>query len=666
MHSSRSPVLKYRSDIDGLRAIAVLFVVAFHAFPEVVGGGFIGVDVFFVISGFLISGIIFTDLDRERFSFLDFYSRRIRRIFPALLVVLVACYVCGWFVLGGSEYKQLGKHMAAGAAFVSNFALWGEAGYFDSSAETKLLIHLWSLGVEEQFYLVWPLLLWWAQRIKLPLIAPALGIAVISFAANLEFIEHNPVATFYLPFSRFWELLSGAVLAWVLAWSATASGRDAALAAGERIGLRGWCERYKHAIANAIACSGVLLLGYALYKIKAAFLFPGAWAAIPVAATVLIIAAGPEAWLNRVLLSNRAMVGLGLISYPLYLWHWPLLTFAHIVKNGALTTNVRILIVVIAVLLSWLTYQWVERPIRFGPASKIRSIVLLGLMIVVGGVGYLTYAENGFEFRLPAEVRGGKGDAVSQWLIDVRQDRCHLQELSLAEHDAVCLESKRPLIALWGDSHAAALYPGLRKLQEQHEFGVAQFTQAACPPIFSLEGSLVRKNCNAINEKILQRLVAASPEVVLLHAAWQHRYYPMSSAELETKLTASLEKLKEQLPHSRIIVLGPVPRWDKGPREASYRYWQESVDKTKKIPFYLPATVDGELEEIVSVAAMKSGAEYISMSALLCGGASCLARIGDRAEDFIAIDSAHFSRSGSAYVVEKLWPRLSPGEAVHR
>ena len=156
--------MKYRPDVDGLRAIAVLAVVGFHAFPALAPGGFVGVDVFFVISGFLISGIIFSALERDRFSFLDFYARRVRRIFPSLIIVLAAAYGAGWFLFYADRYAELSKHIAGGAGFIANFVLWREAGYFDGASDTKPLLHLWSLGVEEQFYLVWPLLAWLAWK----------------------------------------------------------------------------------------------------------------------------------------------------------------------------------------------------------------------------------------------------------------------------------------------------------------------------------------------------------------------------------------------------------------------------------------------------------------------------------------------------------------------
>lgn len=207
---------KYRPDIDGLRAVAVLSVVGFHAFPLFVKGGFIGVDIFFVISGYLISIIIVGSLERNSFSFIEFYSRRIKRIFPALLLVLIACFAFGWDALLADEYKQLGKHIAGGAGFISNFLFWGDSGYFDNAAETKPLLHLWSLGIEEQFYIIWPLLLWLAWKKRFNLLTITIAVVVISFALNIGEVKgDDAVAAFYSPQTRFWELLVGSVLAYM-------------------------------------------------------------------------------------------------------------------------------------------------------------------------------------------------------------------------------------------------------------------------------------------------------------------------------------------------------------------------------------------------------------------------------------------------------------------
>jgi len=205
---------KYRSDIDGLRAIAVLSVVGFHAFGIIVG--FIGVDVFFVISGFLISTIIFENMEGDSFSFMEFYGRRIRRIFPSLSVVLIFCLLFGWFVLFADEYQQLGKHIAAGAGYVSNLTLWSESGYFDVVAEKKPLLHLWSLGIEEQFYIIWPLFVWGFWKSRLNFLCVLIAIITISFGLNIWQVNKDIVATFYSPQTRFWELLTGACVAYAL------------------------------------------------------------------------------------------------------------------------------------------------------------------------------------------------------------------------------------------------------------------------------------------------------------------------------------------------------------------------------------------------------------------------------------------------------------------
>src|SRR5580692_8012033 len=248
----------YRRDIDGLRAVAVIAVVVFHAFPKLLAGGFIGVDVFFVISGFLISGIILNGLEQGNFRFADFYQRRIRRIFPALTIVLITFLVLGWIVLLPDEYRQLGKHTAAGAGFVSNIALWKEAGYFDTAGARKPLLHLWSLGIEEQFYLAWPLcifLLWKLTTKRLLLFVVIL--AAVSFTLNVGLMGH-PSASFYLPYTRFWELLLGCILA----LTSRAEGRFSRILLGRR-SVDG-----NPALRNAYAAGGALLILAALLLVN--------------------------------------------------------------------------------------------------------------------------------------------------------------------------------------------------------------------------------------------------------------------------------------------------------------------------------------------------------------------------------------------------------------
>lgn len=374
---------KYRPDIDGLRAVAVLAVVVFHAFPNWLKGGFIGVDIFFVISGYLISTIIFENLDKGTFSFSEFYARRIKRIFPALLLVLLACFSLGWFVLLSEEYKQLGKHIVAGSVFISNFVLWNESGYFDHSAETKPLLHLWSLGIEEQFYILWPFLLWFAWKRKFNLLMMTMGVACASFILNLIYVQQDMVATFYSPLSRFWELLSGSLLAWFTLYKKSIF-TNRQKSDGKRI-------------ANVLSLSGFLLLTYGFWAIHKETLFPGKWALVPVLGAILIITAGDKAWFNRTILSHKIVVWFGLISFPLYLWHWPLLSFATIVEGDTPSPIIRIAAVALSITLAWFTYRFIERPLRFGKNTKIRFLIIL--MVMMSGIGCIAYSSNGLKFR---------------------------------------------------------------------------------------------------------------------------------------------------------------------------------------------------------------------------------------------------------------------------
>jgi peptidoglycan/LPS O-acetylase OafA/YrhL len=354
---------KYRPDIDGLRAIAVGSVVAFHTFPNFFKGGFVGVDIFFVISGYLISGIIVDAVEGRRFSYLDFYIRRIRRIFPALVIVIAATLLVGWYVLLPDEFERLGKHLAAGAGFATNLVLWGEAGYFDVSSDTKPLLHLWSLAIEEQFYILWPLILGPVWRRKRGLLLATLSIAAISFAYNVVNVVHHPVAAFYSPLARFWELMLGGILAYLVRQK------------GE------WLAQL-HVLR---AAAGLLLIGVSVFALNREFAFPGYWALLPTFGAFLVISAGFTNWISKYLLGNRLMVGVGLISYPLYLWHWPILVFAKIVKGGLLTPTDRVTAIAASVALAFLTYRFVEYPIRHSSAPRVPQ----GLAAAMAGAGAL-------------------------------------------------------------------------------------------------------------------------------------------------------------------------------------------------------------------------------------------------------------------------------------
>lgn len=503
----------YRPDIDGLRAVAILSVVLFHAFPTQLRGGFVGVDIFFVISGFLISTIIFRSLQKNDFSFIEFYAHRIKRIFPALIVVLTACYTFGWFALLPDEFKQLGKHMAAGAGFVQNLVLWKEAGYFDTASELKPLMHLWSLAIEEQFYLIYPILIWAAWRGGLNVMTVVILLALISFGLNVSWVEKEAVKTFFVPQTRFWELLAGSVLAylqffkrkligdWLICWIFhRAIFKHPPVPAKQRTVL-----------LQLTSVFGLLLIILAVLTLHKGKLFPGWWALAPVVGAVLLIASGPNAWVNQKILGSRLMVFVGLISYPLYLWHWPILSFVRIVESEMPAQKIRIAAIAVSFVLAWLTYRFVERPIRFGQNSWVKTAVLVILLAIAGYVGFNAFQRDGLGFRY------GKVDPVRSlqikkigeaWRFSGYPDPSDLWLDQSTGLKGVGANAER-LVLFVGDSHAFQYENSIQSLYEQKRIlnSSALFLYPDFPPV--------------IDEKILD-----DPRItdVVFSFYWSYKY----------------------------------------------------------------------------------------------------------------------------------------------
>ena len=489
---------KYRPDIDGLRAIAVLSVVIYHAFPNTLKAGFMGVDIFFVISGYLISSIIFENLDRGSFSFGQFYGRRIKRIFPALTLVLLSCLVFGWFGLLGDEFKQLGKHMAAGAGFVSNFFLWQESGYFNNAAETKPLLHLWSLAIEEQFYIFWPLIVWVTWKRKTLFLIVFIGLIVASLAYNVHLVRLDPTATFFSPATRIWELLAGVLLAYM------------------RVRPTAWQPSQRQLqIASTL---GVLLLAIGFYRIDRGRPYPGTWALLPILGSFCLIFAGPTAWFNRFVLSNRLLVWIGLISFPLYLWHWPILSLIRIVESGAPEPYFRNIALVLSVLLAWATYYFVEKPIRSDGRSSLKITVLSACVAALGVAGFVIFQGNGLPTRPAAQING-----VNTWDNLTFATPCKFITNG-PNHDDWCnignAPNKPPTTVLIGDSVGNNFAPMLQSYSEQagnSAFVFRQFGRGFCHGF----ADIGYENCQELIKET-QSYIEKTPSIdtVILAANW--------------------------------------------------------------------------------------------------------------------------------------------------
>jgi peptidoglycan/LPS O-acetylase OafA/YrhL len=591
--------------VDGLRALAVVAVILFHAFPSVVPGGFVGVDIFFVISGYLITQIILHDLDGGRFSAANFYARRIRRIFPALILVLLATFALGWHLLLPAELVSMCRNIVASALFSANFMLLSEVGYFDIAAHMKPLLHLWSLGIEEQFYLVWPWLLWMTPRRHL---VPAIvAMIAASFALNLALVGDHASSAFYLPFTRAWELLAGALLTQI--------------------------PRQTQRTKEVLAVCGLAAIIASFFAFDSQTVFPGWAAAVPVAGTCLLIAA-EGSFVNRITLTHRTAVNVGLISYPLYLWHWPLLVFAEIYRFKPLTDIQRGLVIGAAFVLASLTYKLLERPIRASrkAMSLAASMAVLAIAVAVPALGYVP--------RLP--------DAIAE-LISLppngagwRVHECMLLETDANEFFPDCADDKRPLIAIWGDSTASALIPGFRAQQHDQGFGLAQYTVSSCKPVLLPSRT---KHCLERNQRILELISSVNPDVVLLHAYWDANDRTEDIEPTITALRAS------HVP--RIVIVGPVPVWDRSlPNATAAHYWRTgSLIPERTSDFLDKPAGDERLRRI----AKDLNVEYISARDVFCDRSACLARIG---MSLVARDAVHLTDAGSELLVRSVLDQL--------
>ncbi len=520
--------ISYRSDIDGLRAIAILTVVAFHAFPTVFPGGFIGVDVFFVISGYLITSILQQEMQSGHWSVASFYARRILRIFPALILVLLACLTAGWHTLLAEEYMQLGKHLGLGAAFLSNFGLWWEAGYFDKVSEAKPLLHLWSLAIEEQFYIVWPLVLWLILRSKYKTARTVAALALCSLLLSVWWVWSDRTQAFYSPLSRAWELLVGA-------WLALQPVRRFSLLPPM---VRGF------AVAALLGATALL---------HATVPFPGVVAGLPVlAAAVLIAVPSASDWTGR-LLRQPWMVALGKVSYPWYLWHWPLLSFAYIIESGQASAGLRLGLVLASLLLAVLTYRLWELPLRRLPRRWVIALLVLA-MTIIGFLGKNIHDRHGLE-RIRHKNLIQMDQVASQDFLDfekqglITEARCD-KPFKFPERD-VCLlaHPDKPVSAVvLGDSHAVHAFWGLEQAFDAQGLNLAVRGKGACVPVRAVGGSNGLSECGRHMEATL-RDIATDSQIRAVALVFRGRYLDAQSSlqarqDFEKGLDATLAMLQ--------------------------------------------------------------------------------------------------------------------------
>jgi peptidoglycan/LPS O-acetylase OafA/YrhL len=629
--------IPYRADIDGLRAIAVISVLVYHAFPRLLPGGFFGVDIFFVISGYLITGVIRQQMSESRFSIADFYARRIRRIFPALILVVAATFAIGWFLLPLREMQSLGTNIAGGALFAQNFVLLGQIGYFDLSADKKPLLHLWSLGIEEQYYVVWPLVMLSISRWRLNGVIVVVALAAASFISCLIVGSRAPDYAFYLPFTRAWELLVG---------SALALGSERTI----KFTQDGAAPRRAPEI---VAWSGLIaiLIGFGAYH--SGMRVPGWLTLLPVFGAAALIGGGGSR-LHRRLLATRPMVSIGLISYPLYLWHFPLMAYARIHFIEGVRTPGMLFILAISAVLAWLTYILVERPLRFGNASvRLKVGGLVTAMMALGVTGIAADRTQGLPIRIPDSIRPFML-TPDESVLAMRSGRCLLLPDQGPDRFAPeCAgNGTRPRLLIWGDSYAGSLYPGLRHFATERGFDLAQFTASACPPIIGFVNP-ERPLCKSINDSVYERISTLRPDIVIFFSTWSYYRNP-DDFRRDLRRAVSLVKPLTK----KIVVVGPIASWlGDGLPANIFDYYYQSLNFTilpERTWYRSNENWTSAAESVLEPEARALGVDYISAHRILCNADGCLARIGPGGSDLITYDNGHFTPAGATFLAGQM------------
>jgi len=625
--------MKYRREVDGLRALAVLPVILYHAGFSGFSGGFVGVDIFFVISGYLITFIIAADLQNNSFSLADFYERRARRILPALFLVMFACLPLAWLCMFPSDMVFFAKGLVSVAAFSSNIYFWINTGnYFSPAADLEPLLHTWSLAVEEQYYVLFPLLLMFLWRFKRRLIVPALVIiAIASLAAAQWGSIHKPGATFFLLPTRMWELLIGALAAFYHA------------------------NGYRQRNSELGGALGLLLILFSVFAFNAQTPFPSVFALAPTIGAVLILLFCSEQTIVGKLLGSHPVAGLGLISYSAYLWHQPLFAF---VRNRSVYGTTQLMMASLCLLtlvLAYLTWRFVETPFRDRKLFTRRQIFVAGASIsaLFASVGLAGYHTGGFESLYQASLSPTQKVVYSYRDMPMyeiwREFKCDLGPAqTFRDYAPECQapDGNKPTLLIWGDSHAAAISKALRELHGN----VIQYTASACPPLVNTT-ILPRPNCREINDFVVREVKRLKPTEIFLEANW----YGYDAAELDPaqRVRKTIEIIREVSPNSRVTIIGGVPQFPPSLPKLMLRTGT-SLDQISYLASPLYSAVLETNEKLRQTASVEK-VEFLSPLTALCSEKACQASVAFNGKIMpIIFDNAHLTEGGALLAVKRM------------
>lgn len=672
--------MKYRAEIDGLRAVAVLPVILFHTGLRAFRGGFVGVDVFFVISGYLITSIILHDVSAGKFSLARFYERRARRILPALAVVLLASLPFAWCWLSPFHLRQFARSLGAVTLFGSNVLFWSEGGYFATAGELKPLLHTWSLAVEEQFYLLYPMLL-------VALLRRGRRVAwlavVLMAASSLALAEWgalvDPDATFYLLPTRAWELLLGAAAAL------------APRGAGASWPFWSPLSRHAHAIREGAGLLGLLVIVAAIVRFDSHTAVPGVPALAPALGALLVILfAAPDTRAGR-LLGVRPLVAIGLVSYSAYLWHQPLFAFARHRSLGEPATGAMLALAALTMLLAACTWRWIEVPARQGPWPSTRTLTRAGAAVAVALLTLAVVGEraHGFPGRRPADFRT---------LLTTRErhmplagdGRCMMTRHEASLGDCVLGDVRGTRrIVLVGDSHAATLAPALARDALPRRIAVVQHTKSSCPLAINLV-SVTSRSCATYVDSLLHRLTLEAPDAIVVAARWSYylsdgdyvngiggrevrpreNHFSVADVPTSAPLPARRARMLQafELGVRRVLALGrpvvlvyPVPEhgWDVPETMAKATLWSDFAGNELAVPLATVAQRHADVEALFDRLGALPHLIRFRPIRVLCDSVPPGRCAAQRGGVPLYFDDNHLSEAGAALIVRPLLDSLS-------
>ncbi len=635
--------MNYRREIDGLRALAVLPVILFHAGISLFSGGFVGVDVFFVISGYLITSIIVSEKEVGTFSLLKFYERRVRRILPSLYVVMAACIPLAWVWMQPNDMKDFSLSLVAVPTFSSNILFWrDQLGYSPDAAQLKPLLHTWSLAVEEQYYLLFPLFLMLTWRAgKRRLIGMLSGIALISLAVAQWGAYNKPVATFLLLPTRAWELAIGALLAFYL--------RDRQQ------------DATPFQVQQALSGGGMLLILYSVFTFNKSTPFPSLYALVPtIGAALLIMYATPRTFVGA-MLSSRALVGIGLVSYSAYLWHQPLFAFArHIKFTSEPSAKVMLLLSVLSVVLAYFSWRFVEMPARNFRVLGRKAVFLsvsagTAFFIAFGVVGYLT---DGFIDRYsPVEqelLASIDHDNVNRIMKAQGLSKCYLFDRPISDlFDKTCLDpdTEKRRVVIFGDSHAAHLSSGVRYYFGRGGYRVDQWTMPGCSMFLLSEKNGNVGACRDLYNKLIEQVVPTlkSSDILIISLNWSFGSTVATDAELLSSWKEGLSRIQNT--PATIVVVGASPSFARAPQAQAIR---KNIALQEEI--YLETSNDlGSLNRNIEGVANGLGFIFVNPLRVMCKAENiklCLVKTNG---SYFYLDHGHLSESGSSFLIREIW-----------